>query len=195
MEFTQITIPQSIRLSKQKLTKGNFIEQYLLLCTKLSQKDITELKVNVAIDYMLQYLYSQFGDIEMADGISLLQLYGDQDQDYFDIDKKEHIKIDGYRFEKHLTVKMLQQAESKCYLKGESDLLGLYVLASMCSKGIDKGLDVISNMVDNIENRNKLYTLEQYINSGSDLKISLLADPSTITIGGVVWSNDFFFFG
>ena len=193
MEFIPITIPQSIKLSKQKLTKGNFIEQYLLLCTKLSSQEIKALKLNTALDYMLQYLYSQFGDIEMADGVSLLQMY--QDAEMVDLDKKEHIKINGYRFEKTLTVEMLQQAESKCYLKGESELLGLYVLASMCSKGIDTGLEVISSLSDNIENRYKLFELEQMVNANSELKISLLADPSTITVGGVVWQNDFFFFG
>jgi hypothetical protein len=193
MDFIPITIPQSIKLSKQKLTKGNFIEQYLLLCTKLSPKEIKALRLNTALDYMLQYLYSQFGDIEMAEGITLLQMY--QDAEMVDSDKRDYIKINGYRFEKTLTVEMLQQAESKCYLKGENDLLGLYVLASMCSKGIDTGLEVISSLNDSAENRYKLFELEQMINANSELKISLLADPSNITVGGVVWQNDFFFFG
>ncbi len=195
IEFTGITIEQTIMLSKKQLTKGDFIVEYLDTVSKLSKKEIRELSLNQALNYMLQFLYENFNNPEIAEGITVLDLYSDEDTK--SEDKPSIIKIDGYSFKTDITVENLISAERLCYLKGHHQLLGLYCLASTCLKGIETGVQTLLKAKDSNSIRSSIITLDEYISKNYDLNISFLLDTEHITVGkesSVIWKNDFFFF-
>jgi hypothetical protein len=195
MDFTELTTEESLLLTQRNLPKGEFIVDFLDKVTKLSKKEIMELPLGFALGYMLQYLYWQNGDIEIAEGVTVLQMFNDNEIELSGIGEREKIiKIDGYSFTNKLTVQNLLSAESRCALDNKLDLLGLYIMASSCLKGIDYGIKAILKTGDNIEKRKKLLELEKSYSDISEVDIHLIADTKHLIVGNVKWTNNFFLF-
>jgi len=144
MKITEVTYQtpkyiEVVKIQRKQLNKIEFLKQWLLLTTSLDEESIKGLHLSEAYTYALSYLATEMNNPEIVEGINAGELIN------FNKEREPiKIQINGFVFDTSLlTVQMADIAEKRCYIKRDEEVLGFYLLATMCVKGFKHGLNAI----------------------------------------------------
>lgn len=179
-ELNPISFLESLEYSNKakKLKPIEFMFTFLEKVSNLDTLQINQLPLQDAISLLLLYLIDNFSNPEV---------YKDTYANDFTFQvppryDEKIIKIGKYRFTNKINIAKAMEIENYCYIKGQPQLLSIYLLCGHCLKGTKEGVETILNGDDSVELRNNIKALNSAIGDVSLCKIDLLSDLENISL-------------
>ena len=185
-DYKPMSFRDSLLLSKlsKSMNVGDFIEMYIDKVTTLDVRKIKELPLQDCFTIMFMYLVEQFDNPEVFDGVHA--------KDFVFQELQEDEQITTYRktrFSNIITLEQFKSAEKYCYLKGDIDLLGMYILSECCLKSRVIGKELLLDADTTQDLKDTVKLLNYLFGNASMCKVDLLHDISKI--GFVTKDNQF----
>jgi len=164
---------------REKLSKFDFLEKVLLKISNLSAKEILNLYIQEIIEVILYHRYHYLDNMPLSTKENLtVQDFMHTHED----NKLKSFKIGNFTHNFIITLAKCKDSYTRANRDNQADNLGLYIIASTCNRGIQEGIDNLSNNNDSLEIRNQLLTYNSIIGKSSNIKLDLLSLSEPLNI-------------
>lgn len=191
-----LTFKESLELKREtkNMNTYEFFAYFISKVTTLDDEQIYNLLLQDSYSIMLNYLLEQFENPLLTDSLTVKDFLS-QEPNY----EEQIIEIGGYRFSNlNITLQKAIECEKYCYLKKDTDLLSVYIMAGSCKKGIKEGIDTILGTPDTKEHRENIRALNALISQVSVAQIDCLVELENVSLVSnnsyLAINTDFFFF-
>ena len=191
-----LTFKDSLQLKREtkNMNTYEFFAYFIGKVTTLDDEQIYNLLLQDSYSIMLNYLLEQFENPLLTDNLTVKDFLL-QKPNY----EEKIIEIGGYRLSNlNITLQKAIECEKYCYLKKDTDLLSVYIMAGSCKKGIKEGVDTILGTADTKEHREAIRALNAILLQVSVAQVDFLVELKDISLVSndsyLEINSDFFFF-
>jgi len=181
-QIKPINFKKSLEFSLQskKMNTFEFFKYFILEATTLDERAVSELLIQDVFSILIDYLVTTFNNpILSEEPLIYARDFLVNKPNY----NEQTININGYRFSNTaITLEKAINAERYCYMNGDADFLGIYLLAESCLKGRKEGVETLLNLPDTPEHREKIKTLNTLMGQVSYAKCDFLVDFKNVSL-------------
>lgn len=181
IEMNSISIIESVAIAKQmdKLGLYEHIAVILQQVSNLDRRQIDNMLFQDAIALLLYHRMYFWDNFKLVESPELTP------RDFIHAEEVEDeviTKIGKYRFTNKITLANAINAENFANKKGHPDYLNFYIMASGCTKSLEKGAETIMSLQDTEKDKDALYMYAHQLALVGNVKVNLILDTEKINI-------------
>ncbi len=181
-EILPLTVKQSLSFAKQSnlLNTFQFYKELLNTMTTLDARQVDNMLLCDVYTVLVQMLSEHF-ELPVIDsqGLTSADLIIKTEGNY----EEQIMTVGKYRFSSlKLTLKQAIDCEKLCYIKGDADFLGLYLLAGSCLKNLKAGVDTLLNTVADKSTMTSIRQLNNMVGNVSFTRVDFLLEPQNVCL-------------